>query len=131
MTGASVGNRRCPFCVEVGNGVGSDLAEQEDNVMKRLIAATLAAATMGSLAACSEQTQQDAAETADLAGDDIEANAAVVGEVLEDGAKEAAGAVSEGAADLQRELEEGDTETPGPAPITGSDLNSDREDPAD
>ncbi|QZD88758.1 entericidin EcnAB [Qipengyuania aurantiaca] len=97
--------------------------------MKRIVTTAIALATL-SLAACSQETQDDAARTADLAGDDIEANAAVVGEVLEDGAKKAAGAVSEGAANLERNIEEGDTETPGPAPITGQDLNEDREDPA-
>ena len=96
--------------------------------MKRLFIATAAVIT---LSACSQETQEDAARTADLAGDDIEANAAVVGEALEDGAKKAAGAVSEGAANLERKIEEGDKETPGPAPITGQDLNQDREDPAD
>ena len=95
--------------------------------MNRLFTTTLAAATLVGLAACSQETQDDAARTADLAGDDIEANAQVVGEVLEDGAKQAAGAVSEGAANLEREIEEGDTETPGPAPISGQDLNQDRE----
>ena len=98
--------------------------------MKRLFIATAAAATLAGLAACSEQTQEDASRTADLAGDDIEANAAVVGEALEDGAKKAAGAVSEGAANLEQRIEEGDKETPGPAPITGQDLNEDREQPA-
>lgn len=93
--------------------------------MKRLLIATAAAAT---LAACSEQTQDDAARTADLAGDDLEANAEVVGEALEDGAKNAAGAVAEGAANLEREIEEGDTETPGPAPISGDNLNQDQAD---
>ena len=97
--------------------------------MNRTITTAIALATL-SLVACSEKTQDDAARTADLAGDDIEANAAVVGEVLEDGAKTAAGAVSEGAANLERNIEEGDTETPGPAPITGQDLNQDREQPA-
>ena len=92
--------------------------------MYRLLIATTAAIT---LSACSQETQDDAARTADLAGDDIEANAAVVGEAVEDGAKKAAGAVSEGAANLERKIEEGDEETPGPAPITRQDLNSDRE----
>ena len=87
----------------------------------------IAAAFVTTLAACSQETQDDAARTADLAGDDIEANAAAVGEAIEDGAKTAAGAVSEGAANLEREIEEGDEETPGPAPITGQDLNTDRE----
>lgn len=82
-----------------------------------LLAAALAVAT----AACSEQTQADAARTADLAEDDAAANLEVAGEVIEEGAKDAAGAVSRGAADLQRELEEGDTEEPGPAPITGEE----------
>ena len=73
------------------------------------------------LAACSEQTQQDAARTADLAEDDAQANLEVAGEVIEEGAKDAAGAVSRGAADLQDRLEEGDTEEPGPAPVTGGE----------
>ena len=77
-------------------------------------------------AACSQETQENAARTADLAGDDIEANAAVAGEVLEDGAKQAAGAVAEGAADLEQRIEEGDKEEPGPAPVTGTDLNTDK-----
>ena len=98
--------------------------------MKRILTAAIALAAVSGVAACSEQTQQDAAETADLAGDDIEANAAVVGEAIEDGAKTAAGAVAEGAANLEQRIEAGDKETPGPAPITGDDLNADREDPS-
>ena len=97
--------------------------------MNRPALISLAALSLCGLAACSEQTQDDAARTADLAGDDIEANAQVVGEVLEDGAKAAAGAVAEGAADLEQQIEEGDERTPGPAPITGQDLNSDAENP--
>ena len=96
--------------------------------MKRLIAATFAVATLTGVAACSEQTQADASKTAELAGDDIEANAAVVGEVIEDGTRKAAGAVSEGAANLERKIEEGDKETPGPAPILGDELNRDQAD---
>ena len=91
--------------------------------MKRLIAIAFTAATLTGLGACSEKTQADASKTAELAGDDIEANAAVVGEVLEDGTRKAAGAVSEGAANLERNIEEGDKETPGPAPILGDELN--------
>ena len=94
--------------------------------MTRLLFTAIAVAALP-LAACSEDTQADAERTADLAGDDIEANAAVVGEALEDGAKKAAGAVAEGAADLEQRIEEGDEETPGPAPITGQDLNRDAE----
>ena len=57
--------------------------------------------------------------------------APVVGEVLEEGAKDAAGAVADGAAKLEQEIEEGDTETPGPAPILGDELNADQADPND
>ena len=96
----------------------------------RIATAATLAALIG-LAACSQETQEDAARTADLAGDDIEANAAVVGEVIEDGAKDAAGAVAQGAENLQRNIEEGDEETPGPAPILGDELNADQADPAD
>ncbi|GMM92207.1 hypothetical protein [Qipengyuania sp. MTN3-11] len=73
------------------------------------------------LAACSQQTQEDAARTIDLAEDDAAANLEVAGEVIEEGAIEAAGEVSEGAARLQEELERGDTEEPGPAPVTGEE----------
>lgn len=97
--------------------------------MNRLIATTFAAITLTGLAACSEETQEDASRTADLAGDDIEANAAVAGEVLEEGAKEAAGAVAEGASNLESHIEEGDTESPGPAPVLGDELNADQADP--
>ena len=99
--------------------------------MKRQILITFAALSLPALAACSQETQDDASRTADLAGDDIEANAAVVGEVLEEGAKDAAGAVADGAAKLEQEIEEGDTETPGPAPILGDELNADQADPND
>ena len=87
--------------------------------MTRTIAA--AAVLALSLAACSEQTQQDAARTADLAEDDAQANLEVAGEAIEEGAIEAAGEISEGAANLQDRLERGDTEEPGPAPITGEE----------
>lgn len=99
--------------------------------MKRPISAALAAASMITLAACSQQTQDDASRTAELAGDDIEANADVAGEMLEEGAQDAAGAVSRGAADLEAHIEENDTESPGPAPVLGDELNSDHANPAD
>ena len=97
--------------------------------MNRQLTVAIALFTAAAATACSEKTQQDAAETAELAGDDIEANAAVLGEAIEDGAKTAAGAVAEGAADLEQHIEANDKETPGPAPITGDDLNADREAP--
>ena len=91
--------------------------------MNRLIVSG-AAGLLFVLGACSQETERDAAETAERAAADTEANAQVVGEVLEEGAKDAAGAVSEGAARLQQDIEEGDTQEPGPAPITGDDLGS-------
>ena len=93
--------------------------------MKRAVTAIMLAfsTTAFGLAACSENTQQDAAEAANLAAEDAEANAEVVGEVLEEGAKDATAAISEGAADLNQRLEEGDEEEPGPAPIIGDDLS--------
>ena len=91
--------------------------------MKCLTYALLPALAMA--AACSDQTEADTKRAADLAADDIEANAEVVGEIIEDGAKDAAGAVSRGAADLEQRIEEGDTEEPGPAPTLGDDLNED------
>ncbi|MBX7532595.1 hypothetical protein K3165_06650 [Qipengyuania sp. 1XM1-15A] len=99
--------------------------------MNRTYSAIIAVAAFSGLAACSQETQEDAARTAELAGDDIEANAAVVGEVIEEGAKDAAGAVSEGAANLEQHIEEGDKESPGPAPILGDELNSDQANPND
>ena len=95
--------------------------------MTRLFAAAAIPALLIGVSACSEETQADAARTADLAADDAEANAEVVGEIIEEGAKDAAGAVSEGAGNLEQRLEAGDTEEPGPAPITGDDLNENAE----
>ena len=76
------------------------------------------------LTACSQETQDNAEEMAERAAADTEANAQVVGEVLEEGAADAAGAVSAGAADLQDNIEAGDENEPGPAPITGDNLGS-------
>ena len=91
--------------------------------------AVLAAAVLiPALAACSQETQDNASQAAELAADDIEANAQVVGEVIEEGAKDAAGAVAEGAANLEQRIEEGDERSPGPAPILGDELNSDKAD---
>ena len=89
--------------------------------MNRIAIASLAAVALTGVTACSEQTQQDAARTADLAEDDAQANLEVAGEAIEEGAIEASDAVSEGAANLRDNLEAGDTEKPGPAPITGGE----------
>ena len=93
--------------------------------MKTAIVSALLTASVASfgLAACSEDTQNDAALTAERAGEDIEANAQVAGEVIEEGAIDASEAVAEGAANLAEDLREGDEEEPGPAPVTGDDLN--------
>ena len=89
--------------------------------MNRLAIVSLAAIALAGVSACSEQTQQDAARTADLAEDDAQANLQVAGEAIEEGAIEASDAVSEGAANLRDNLEAGDTEEAGPAPITGGE----------
>ena len=76
------------------------------------------------LAACSQETEQNASEMVERAAQDTEANLDVVGEVIEEGAIDAADSVSKGAANLRDNLEAGDEEEPGPAPITGDDLGS-------
>ena len=63
----------------------------------------LAAASLG-LAACSEQTQEDAEAFAEGAAADTAANAEVVGEKLEEATVVAADKVSEGAADLRDDV---------------------------
>ena len=75
-------------------------------------------------AGCSQQTEQDASEMVDRAAQDAEANLDVAGEVIEEGAIDAADSVSEGAANLRDNLEAGDEEEPGPAPVLGDDLGS-------
>jgi hypothetical protein len=90
--------------------------------MRKTIALTILAAPLALLGACSERTEDKAQETLDRAAADTEANAEVVGEAIQEGAIDAAGAVSEGAANLQADLEAGDDSEPGPAPITGQDI---------
>ncbi|MDG5747780.1 hypothetical protein P8Q88_06265 [Qipengyuania sp. XHP0207] len=89
--------------------------------MKRVAVASLSALALAGMSACSEQTQSDAAQTIDLAEDDALANLEVAGEAIEEGAIDAADAVSKGAAELRDDLEAGDTEEPGPAPVTGGE----------
>ncbi|MDC0886172.1 hypothetical protein OAS19_00060 [Altererythrobacter sp.] len=74
------------------------------------------------LAACSQNTQDKAQEAAERAAADTSANAQVVGEAIEEGAIDTADAVSKGAANLADDLRKGDTEEPGPAPITGDNV---------
>ena len=87
---------------------------------RNLVLPALAALT---LAACSQETQDNAALTAERAAEDAEANLDVIGEEIEDGAAAAAENVSEGAARLGENIRAGDEEEPGPAPITGQDLS--------
>lgn len=76
------------------------------------------------LAGCSQETEQNAAEMVERAAKDVEANLDVAGEVIEEGAIDAADSVSKGAGNLRDNLEAGDEEEPGPAPIAGDDLGS-------
>ena len=93
--------------------------------MNRIAIASLSAFALACVSACSDQTQQDAARTVDLAEDDAQANLEVAGEAIEEGAIDAADAVSEGAANLRDDLEAGDTQEPGPAPVTGGEPERD------
>ena len=92
--------------------------------MFRKKTALVALGAMVVLAGCSQETEQNASEMVERAAQDTEANLDVAGEVIEDGAIDAADSVSKGAANLRDDLEAGDEEEPGPAPITGDDLGS-------
>lgn len=81
--------------------------------MKRaILSAPIAFAVLASLAACSENTQDAAQETAARAAADTKANAEVVGDDLRKGAIVAADKVSEGAADLRNDMVEDDRNAP-------------------
>lgn len=75
--------------------------------MRIILPATLAALALP-LAACSQETQDNAAKTADYAAQDAAKNLDAAGEALEDGAADAAREVSAGAADLEDNLRDGD-----------------------
>lgn len=62
--------------------------------------------------ACSETTRDNAEEMVERAAADTEENAAVVGEVVRDGAIVAADEISEGSAELRDELVEDKTDAP-------------------
>lgn len=68
----------------------------------------ISCAALVSLAGCSQETQDNAKVTAERAAADTEANAEVVGEAIQDGAATAAGEISEGAAALEEQLDDGD-----------------------
>lgn len=76
--------------------------------MRKIATGIIVAATALGLAACSEQTQEKAALTAERAAADTEENAEVVGNELREGAIVAADEISEGAADLRETLEADD-----------------------
>ncbi len=90
---------------------------------KFLIFTALAAVPLFGVAACSEETQQNAAETADRAAADTRDNAEVVEDTLREGAIVASDKVAEGAADLRGELVEDEQTDPnqGDGKLDGTD----------
>ena len=89
---------------------------------KSIATISLAIAALG-LAACSEQTQEDAAETLDRAAADTEDNLEVIENTVREGSIEAAEQVSEGAQNLQAELEQDERTDPdqGDGALDGTD----------
>tara|TARA_B100001057_G_C22488417_1_gene809221 strand:- start:184 stop:462 length:279 start_codon:yes stop_codon:yes gene_type:complete len=83
--------------------------------MKPTLAAVLITAPAALLlAACSDQTEENAQVMAERAAADAEANAEVIGNELREGAIVAADEVSEGAAELRADLAEADASDPDP-----------------
>lgn len=91
----------------------------------KAILALISTGALASVAACSQETQSNAAETVERAAADTEANAEVVGEAIQDGAANAAGGISEGAAALEGELDDGDRNDAGK--LDGADDTQDME----
>ncbi|SMQ69470.1 hypothetical protein SAMN06297468_1658 [Altererythrobacter xiamenensis] len=89
----------------------------------RLVISLLTGAMALSLAACSQETQDNAEVAAERAAADAEANAEVVGNELREGAIVAADEISEGAANLKDNLEEADAADadPGDGDLDGTD----------
>lgn len=83
---------------------------------------SLALAASG-LTACSDQTQQDAAETMDRAAADTQDNLEVIENSVREGTIVAADKVSEGAQELQAELEQDEATDPdqGDGALDGTD----------
>lgn len=90
--------------------------------MRKTLTALSALALIG-LAACSEETQQNAAETVDRAAADTAANAEVVEDAVREGTIVAADKVSEGAENLRDELVEDERTDPdqGDGALDGTD----------
>ena len=82
--------------------------------MKRLAITALMGTAALALAACSEETQDNAEVTAKRAAADAAANAEVIGNELREGAVVAADGVAKGAANLSDELAEDDAQDPDP-----------------
>ena len=89
----------------------------------RLVTSLLTGAFALFLAACSQETQDNAEVAAERAAADTEANAEVVGNELREGAIVAAVEISEGAANLKENLEEADAADPdsGDGELDGTD----------
>ena len=83
----------------------------------------LAAPAALSLVACSKETEQNAATTAERAAADAQENAEVIGNELREGAIVAADELSEGAAELSNDLAEADAadNDPGDGELDGTD----------
>lgn len=91
--------------------------------MRRPLTALIAASALVALGACSEQTEDNAAEFADRAAADAEANAEVVENAVREGTIVAADKVSEGADKLREELERDEQTDPdqGDGELDGTD----------
>lgn len=94
--------------------------------MRKLLTVSIATLALP-LAACSQETQDSAAKTADAAAQDTAKNLDDAGKVLEQGAAEAAREVSVGAAALENKLRDGDrpvTKAAEPAAVVQPPLES-------
>ncbi|WP_066558578.1 hypothetical protein [Croceicoccus bisphenolivorans] len=91
--------------------------------MPKTLTALLATASMFGAAACSEETQDNAAVMADRAAADAAANAEVAENAVREGAIVAADKVSEGADKLEAKLEQDERTDPdqGDGKLDGTD----------
>lgn len=91
--------------------------------MRKTLTALLAATTMLGLAACSEQTEDNAKIMADRAADDAKANAEVVENAAREGGIVAADKLSKAADKVQAELRKDEMTDPnqGDGKLNGTD----------
>lgn len=91
--------------------------------MRKTLTALLVATAALGLSACSENTQDNAADMAQKAADDTRANAEVVENAAREGAIVAADKISEGADDLQARLAKDEQTDPnqGDGKLNGTD----------